>query len=117
MSAAVSIVCIGIAAALSWFAIFPSVLNGAADKGEFTWLTLLPANAPGPLEHVLKLGINVDPLAAIMLLVATTVRVLVQIYSRSYMIEHGHYDPGYSRFFAYLSLFTFSMLAVVLADT
>src|SRR6266540_3650862 len=33
------------------------------------------------------------------------------------MIEHGHYDPGYSRFFAYLSLFTFSMLAVVLADS
>src|ERR1700716_1914530 len=32
------------------------------------------------------------------------------------MIEHGHYDPGYSRFFAYLSLFTFSMLVVVLAN-
>jgi len=38
------------------------------------------------------------------------------VYSRSYMIEHGHWDPGYSRFFAYLSLFSFSMLAVVLAD-
>ena len=51
-----------------------------------------------------------------MLVVVTTVSFLVQVYSRSYMIEHGHYDPGYSRFFAYLSLFTFCMLAVVLAN-
>ena len=51
-----------------------------------------------------------------MLVVVTVVSFLVQVYSRSYMIEHGHRDPGYSRFFAYLSLFTFSMLAVVLAN-
>ena len=51
-----------------------------------------------------------------MLVVVTVVSFLVQVYSRSYMIEHGHLDPGYSRFFAYLSLFTFSMLAVVLAN-
>ena len=64
----------------------------------------------------MRLGIQVDPLAAIMLVVVTVVSFLVQVYSRSYMIEHGHRDPGYSRFFAYLSLFTFSMLAVVLAN-
>src|SRR5207237_9514691 len=51
-----------------------------------------------------------------MLIVVTVVSFLVHVYSRSYMIEHGHLDPGYSRFFAYLSLFTFSMLAVVLAN-
>jgi NADH-quinone oxidoreductase subunit L len=64
----------------------------------------------------LRLGVQVDPLAAIMLIVVTVVSFLVQVYSRSYMIEHGHPDPGYSRFFAYLSLFTFSMLMVVLAS-
>src|SRR5436305_973220 len=53
---------------------------------------------------------------AIIMLFFTVVSFLVQVYSRSYMIEHGHLDPGYSRFFAYLSLFTFSMLAVVLAN-
>src|SRR6267142_642224 len=57
-----------------------------------------------------------QPLSAGVSIVVTVVSFLVQVYSRSYMIEHGHYDPGYSRFFAYLSLFTFSMLAVVLAN-
>src|SRR5207237_9522638 len=51
-----------------------------------------------------------------MLVVVTVVSFLVHVYSRSYMIEHGHLDPGYSRFFAYLSLFTFSMLPVVLSN-
>src|SRR5206468_44709 len=62
------------------------------------------------------LGVAVDPLAAVMLVVVTVVSFLVHVYSRSYMIEHGHLDPGYSRFFAYLSLFTFSMLLVVLSN-
>jgi NADH-quinone oxidoreductase subunit L len=51
-----------------------------------------------------------------MLIVVTTVSFLVQIYSRGYMVEHGHIDAGYSRFFAELSFFTFSMLGVVLAN-
>src|SRR4029079_7883536 len=42
--------------------------------------------------------------------------MLVQIYSLGYMVEHGEMDPGFSRFYAYLSLFTFSMLRLVLAD-
>src|ERR671936_140901 len=84
---------------------------------DWTWLTLFPGGeAPGGREGLLPLGIQVDPLVAIMLIVVTVVSFLVQVYSRTYMAEHGHLDPGYSRFFAYLSLFTFSMLAVVLAD-
>ncbi len=117
MSAAVAIVCIGIAAVLSLFLVLPQVMAGATAQGDFSWLKLLPGAAPAGSEAALKLGIKVDPLAAIMLIVVTVVSLLVQVYSRSYMIEHGHYDPGYSRFFAYLSLFTFSMLAVVLADS
>jgi NADH-quinone oxidoreductase subunit L len=62
---------------------------------------------------VVPMGIYIDPLAAIMLMVVTIVAALVQIYSVGYM--HG--DPRFARYFAYLSLFTFSMLGLVLAGT
>ena len=55
----------------------------------------------------------VDPLTACLLIVVTTIGLLVHIYSIGYM---GH-DPGYWRFFAYLNLFMFSMLLLVLADS
>jgi len=58
-------------------------------------------------------GLYVDALTAILLIVVTTVGMLVHIYSIGYM---GH-DPGYWRFFAYLNLFMFSMLLLVLADS
>ncbi len=57
-------------------------------------------------------GFLIDQLTAIMLIVVTTVSLLVHIYSVGYM--HG--DPGYYRFFAYLNLFTFSMLMLVTAN-
>ena len=53
----------------------------------------------------------VDPLTAIMLVVVTGVSLMVQVYSIGYM--HG--DPGYARYFAYMSLFTASMIGLVLA--
>ncbi len=53
-----------------------------------------------------------DPLSAIMILVVTGVGFLIHVYSVGYM----SHDPGYSRYFAYLNLFTFSMLTLVLAD-
>ena len=55
---------------------------------------------------------QIDQLSAIMLLVVTGVGLLIFIYSKGYM--HG--DPGYYRFFAYMSLFAFSMLLLVLAS-
>ncbi len=57
-------------------------------------------------------GFRVDPLAAVMLLVVTVIGTLIQIYSTGYMAD----DARFSRFFAYLSLFTGSMLGLVLAD-
>ncbi len=60
----------------------------------------------------LEVGVYIDALTAIMLVVVTTVSMLVQIYSLGYM--HG--DPRYSRYYSYLSLFTFSMLGLVLAN-
>jgi len=60
----------------------------------------------------IHVGFKVDQLTAVMLIVVTTVSSLVHIYSIGYM--HG--DKGYARFFAYLALFTFSMLMLVMAD-
>lgn len=57
-------------------------------------------------------GFLIDQLTAVMLIVVTTVSSLVHIYSVGYM--HG--DKGYYRFFSYLSLFTFSMLMLVMAN-
>jgi len=59
-----------------------------------------------------SVGFLIDQLTAVMLIVVTTVSSLVHIYSVGYM--HG--DKGYYRFFSYLSLFTFSMLMLVMAN-
>jgi len=58
-------------------------------------------------------GLLVDPLTACLLIVVTTIGLLVHVYSIGYM----SHDPGYWRFFAYLNLFMFSMLLLVLADS
>ncbi len=58
------------------------------------------------------IGFLIDQLTAIMLIVVTSVSLLVHIYSVGYM--HG--DKGYYRFFSYLSLFTFSMLMLVMGN-
>src|SRR3990167_9140231 len=57
-------------------------------------------------------GFLIDPLTCIMLLVVTFVSLLVHIYTIGYMQN----DPGYQRFFSYMSLFTFFMLALVVAN-
>jgi NAD(P)H-quinone oxidoreductase subunit 5 len=59
----------------------------------------------------LEVGYWVDPLTSVMLVLVTSVALLVMIYSDTYM----EYDAGYVRFFAYLSLFTVSMLGLVLS--
>jgi NADH-quinone oxidoreductase subunit L len=61
--------------------------------------------------HV-NIGFLLDPLSAVMILVVTGVGFLIHVYSVGYM---GH-DSGYGRYFAYLNLFMFSMLTLVLAD-
>ena len=57
-------------------------------------------------------GLRLDGLSLMMLLIVTGVGGAIHVYSMGYM----HDDPGYSRFFASLSLFTFSMLGIVLAN-
>jgi NADH-quinone oxidoreductase subunit L len=63
-------------------------------------------------EVTISLGLLVDSLTAVMLIVVTLVSLMVQIYSQGYM--HG--DSGYNRYYAFTSLFTASMLGLVLAD-
>ncbi len=59
-----------------------------------------------------EIGFLVDNLTAMMMLVVTFVSLMVHIYTIGYM----HDDPGYQRFFSYISLFTFSMLMLVMAN-
>ncbi len=59
-----------------------------------------------------SIGLYIDRLTAAMLLLVTVVSGLVHVYTIGYM--HG--EPGYARFFAYVALFTFSMLMLVMAD-
>jgi NADH-quinone oxidoreductase subunit L len=80
--------------------------NGIHYSGETSvnWLTIGGLNV--------DFGLKLDALSMMMLFVVTGVGGLIHIYSYSYMDE----DPGKSRFFAELSLFTFSMLGIVLAN-
>lgn len=89
---------------LSLFAFFEVATTGPIHATWYTWLT------SGNLD--IRIGISIDRLTAAMLLLVTIVSSLVHIYTIGYM--HG--EPGYARFFAYIALFTFSMLMLVMAD-
>jgi NADH-quinone oxidoreductase subunit L len=93
--------------------VMQETMAGRELDASIPWLTL---NA----QLTLGVGMRVDPLAAIMLVVVTSVSLLVHLYSRGYMRHdhHGHWelDPGYARFFAFLCLFTCAMLGLVLSN-
>jgi len=81
------------------------VMNGNTFNGPvYTWLTMG--------EATLQIGFLIDPLTALMMVVVTFVSLMVHVYTIGYMAE----DPGYQRFFSYISLFTFSMLMLVMAN-
>jgi NADH-quinone oxidoreductase subunit L len=65
---------------------------------------------------VIRLGFLLDPISALMLVVITTISFMVHLYSNGYMRDHhGVYETGFQRFYAFLSLFSFSMLGLVVA--
>jgi len=68
----------------------------------FTWLRI------GPLE--IPFAFLIDPLSVLMLLIVTGIGFIIHVYSVGYMKD----DPGFNRFFAYMNLFVFSMLLLVL---
>lgn len=82
-----------------------AVLDGATFNGTiYNWMTV------GSLK--MEIGFQIDALSAMMMCVVTFVSLMVHIYTIGYMAE----DEGYNRFFAYISLFTFSMLMLVMAN-
>ncbi len=99
---------LGVAAscAMSVQVLWQLVGQGAPPFNEnlYTWF-----DVGGLQAHV---GFMVDRLTAMMMVVVTFVSLLVHIYTIGYMKE----DPGYHRFFSYISLFTFSMLMLVMSN-
>jgi len=85
--------------------VFQDVLAGHTFNGTvYTWMTL------GDLHF--EVGFLIDALTAMMMLVVTFVSLMVHVYTIGYM----HDDPGYQRFFSYISLFPFSMLMLVMSN-
>ena len=81
------------------------VLEGARFSGTiYEWAVL------GGLK--MEVGFLVDGLTAMMMVVVTFVSLMVHVYTIGYMAD----DPGYQRFFSYISLFTFSMLMLVMSN-
>jgi NADH-quinone oxidoreductase subunit L len=101
-----SVTILGVAAAfiLSCL-VFQDVQTGKSFNGSiYTWLVTSGIK--------LEVGFLIDSLTATMMLVVTFVSLMVHIYTIGYMAE----DEGYTRFFAYISLFTFSMLMLVMSN-
>jgi NADH-quinone oxidoreductase subunit L len=81
------------------------VLNGATFNGTiYNWMTVAGMK--------MEVGFQIDSLSAMMMCVVTFVSLMVHIYTIGYMAE----DEGYNRFFSYISLFTFSMLMLVMSN-
>ena len=85
--------------------IFLDVLDGAVFNGPvYTWLVSDGIR--------FEIGFLIDRLSALMMVVVSFVSLMVHVYTVGYMAD----DPGYQRFFAYIALFTFSMLMLVMAN-
>jgi len=85
--------------------VFRDVLAGNTFNGPlYTWIT------SGDIS--MQVGFLIDRLSAAMMLVVTFVSLMVHVYTIGYMAD----DPGYQRFFSYISLFTFSMLMLVMSN-
>lgn len=100
----ITIFLVFVSAAGSLYNLF-EVLNGVTFNG--TWYVW---SLVGDIK--LEIGFLIDPLSSLMMVVVTSVSLMVHIYTIGYMSD----DPGYQRFFAYISLFTFAMLMLVMAN-
>ncbi|MGY6645438.1 MAG: NADH-quinone oxidoreductase subunit L [Salinarimonas sp.] len=96
---------VAISALLSWVALFSVGFGDGAT-------TVRIANWMVSGDLAVDWALRIDALTVVMLVVVNSVSALVHVYSMGYM----HEDPSRSRFFAYLSLFTFAMLMLVTSD-
>ena len=102
-----TIIAVGASFVISLMALSGTITgHGKIDFEPHQWLVV------GAFE--LNVGILMDPLTAVMLVVVTGVSLMVQIYSVGYMSEED--NPAYARYYAYMSLFTASMVGLVLAS-
>ena len=102
-----TILAVGLSFVISLMALFSTIDNhGHIEYPLHHWLTVG--------DFTFNVGILMDPLTAVMLVIVTGVSLMVQIYSVGYMSEEK--NRGYSRYFAYMSLFTASMVGLVLAS-
>ncbi|GIX36569.1 MAG: NADH dehydrogenase subunit L [Lysobacteraceae bacterium] len=102
----VTILGVAVSCALSFKVLHALVWGGAPvfNQNVYTWFQIG--------EYAAHVGFLVDRLTAMMMVVVTFVSLLVHVYTIGYM----HDDPGYQRFFSYISLFTFSMLMLVMSN-
>ncbi len=102
----ITIAGVGLACALSFYVLKALVIDGlpAANLSVYQWMSVGGIN--------MEIGFLVDRLTALMMTVVTFVSLMVHIYTIGYM----HDDPGYQRFFSYISLFTFAMLMLVMSN-
>ncbi len=101
----VTILGVAVAFALSTYVLYEVVAGGARFNATlYEWMQV------GSLK--MAIGFLVDGLTAMMMVVVTFVSLMVHIYTIGYMAD----DPGYQRFFSYISLFTFSMLMLVMSN-
>jgi NADH-quinone oxidoreductase subunit L len=102
----VTILAVGLSCALSFYVLYQMLFNGLEPYNGtvYTWL------ASDGLT--LNVGFLIDRLSAMMMAVVTFVSLMVHIYTIGYMAD----DDGYQRFFSYISLFTFSMLMLVMSN-
>ncbi|MEI7825565.1 MAG: NADH-quinone oxidoreductase subunit L [Chlorobiaceae bacterium] len=100
----------GISAYIFWSVIVQAYDPAFRIAWDFTWIDLGNVPGVGPLQ--IKMGVVIDNLTAIMLAMVTLISLLVHLYSTGYMAG----DKNYGRYFAFLGIFTFSMLGIVLSD-
>lgn len=106
---------------LSYFTAYTYFFSGAADfinaEGVRLQYTVFNVDWLAFTDNlVIKLGFLLDPISAMMLVVIATISFMVHLYSMGYMRDHeGVWEKGFQRFYAFLSLFSFSMLGLVVA--
>jgi NADH-quinone oxidoreductase subunit L len=102
----VTILCVGLSCAFSIFVLKQLYVDGVPTYNApvYSWLISDGVH--------MDVGFLIDRLTALMMVVVTFVSLCVHVYTIGYMAD----DPGYQRFFAYISLFTFSMLMLVMSN-
>ena len=95
---------VSISFCLSVYALYLTLYGFKLNETIYTWL------ASG--GYTFEVGFLIDSLSAVMMVIVTFISLMVHIYTINYMKD----DPGFSRFFSYISLFTFAMLMLVMSN-